>query len=504
MTARDRLSRAVRVLRDALRRGLTRLRADSAALRYRLRRTERRQIAGLRRWLEHTDNLLRVSALLFVPLLVAVVTALANVLPGFSFLLFPPLAAGTYSLFADPEAESADPVRFVVGVTGGAACGWLALRGETVLLGVGSAAVTPASAAVSILLVGVTTWALDVDVPTSFSAALLVLAAPTPGGYVLFTLAASTLVAAVFAVWRETVYESRANFLYGTVRADDHVLVPLRGSNPTTTALFGARLAEAHEAGKVVLLDVVADEQVAAVERRLLTPTTVGTADDREVVDRLAEADPSVRETATAAVDRIETVAERVRTEAGVPVEVVVAAGDPTSVVGEAADAANCDLIATAYETEYGTASPFVRAVFRTETDAVTLRSVAPREEWRDVLVLVARPGDTAHAMVDFAARLAGPAGTVSVASCVASEAGRRRAEDKLSKLVDTVTRPVETRVAVADVLAFLDRNADGYDLVVMGASRDRSAASRLLSPPTFERVEDVSCDVAVVDRGRL
>ena len=504
MATGDRLSRAVRALRGAFRRGLARLRAGGAAWRYRLRRAERRQVAGMRRWLERTDNLLRVSALLFVPVLVAAVTALANVLPGFSFLLFPPLAAGTYSLFADPDAESANPVRFVVGVTGGAACGWLALRGETALLGVESATVTPASAAASILLVGVTTWLLDVEVPAAFSAALLVLAAPTPGQYVLFTLTASTLVAVVFTGWRETIYESRANFLYGTVRADDHVLVPLRGSDPTTIALFGARLAEAHEAGKVVLLDVVADERVAAVERRLLAPTTVGTADDRETVDRLDEIDPTVRETATAAVDRIESVAERVRTEAGVPVEVVVAAGDPASVVGEAADAANCDLIATAYETEYGTASPFVRAVFRTETDAVTLRSAAPREEWRDVLVLVARPGDTAHAMVDFAARLAGSTGTVSVASCVASEADHRRAEDKLSKLVDTVARPMETRVAVTDVFAFLDRNADGYDLVVMGASRDRSAASRLLSPPTFERVADVSCDVAVVDRGRL
>lgn len=502
MPTGDRFSRAVRAAGERLRRVVARLRTGVAAWRYRLRRIERRELTALRRWLEHTDNFLHVSALLLVPVLVAAVTALSNVLPGFSFLLFPPLAAGSYSLFADPDAEQADPVRFVVGVTGGAGCGWVALRVETVVFGVASTTVTPASAAASIFLVGLATWAVDVEVPAAFSAALLVLAAPTPGQYVLFTLAASTLVAVVFAVWRETVYESRASLLYGTVRADDHVLVPLRGADPTTTALFGARLAEAHEAGKVVLLDTVDDERVAAVERRLLAPTAVG-APDRGAVDRTDEVDPAVREAAETAVERVEAVARRVRTEAGVPVEVVVAAGDPASVVGEAARAANCDLIVTAYETEYGTAAPFVRAVFRTETDAVTLRSVAPREEWRRVLVMVARPGDTAHAMVDFAARLAGRSGTVAVCSCVADERGRRRAEDLLSKLVDTVARPVETRVAATDVLTFLERNADGYDLVLLGASRDRSAASRLLSPPTFERVENVACDVAVVDRGR-
>jgi hypothetical protein len=32
--------------------------------------------------------------------------------------------------------------------------------------------------------------------------------------------------------------------------------------------------------------------------------------------------------------------------------------------------------------------------------------------------------------------------------------------------------------------------------------SRDRSAASRFVSPPTFERVDDLDTDVAVVDRG--
>jgi hypothetical protein len=34
-----------------------------------------------------------------------------------------------------------------------------------------------------------------------------------------------------------------------------------------------------------------------------------------------------------------------------------------------------------------------------------------------------------------------------------------------------------------------------------MGASTDRSRASRFVSPPTFERIQELDCDVAIVDR---
>jgi hypothetical protein len=37
--------------------------------------------------------------------------------------------------------------------------------------------------------------------------------------------------------------------------------------------------------------------------------------------------------------------------------------------------------------------------------------------------------------------------------------------------------------------------------MVFVGASRDRSAASRLISPPTFERLADIDADAAIVDR---
>ncbi|OYR74588.1 universal stress protein UspA, partial [Halorubrum ezzemoulense] len=176
--------------------------------------------------------------------------------------------------------------------------------------------------------------------------------------------------------------------------------------------------------------------------------------------------------------------------------------GDPARVAVETARATNSDLIVTPYETEDGLLSPFAREVFAGPLDAVAFRSTTGVHTWRRVLVLVARPGDSAHAMIDFAERLAGESGGVSVCTCIDAESERRRAETKLANLVETTTGPVETRVARSEVTAFLGANADAYDLVLMGSSGDRSAASRLVSPPTFERIQDVQCDVAIVDRG--
>lgn len=64
-----------------------------------------------------------------------------------------------------------------------------------------------------------------------------------------------------------------------------------------------------------------------------------------------------------------------------------------------------------------------------------------------------------------------------------------------------TTDRAVETRVSTAPVESFLSHNAGEFDLVVIGASTDRSNASRFVSPPTFERVADLNADVVIVDR---
>ena len=499
---------------------LDRVRARLAATRRRLRRIERRELQDLRRWVEDTNNLLHLTTLLFVPVLIAFVTEITN-LTDLSFLLFPPLASGTYTLFADPQGKYSSPTTFVGGLVSGALAGWIAL--ELSLLGIGGVSagtISPISAGLSIMLCGAITWVADVEEPAAFSTALLVLvsargesvtvlgtALDPAAAYVLGVAVSGGIVAVAFVVWRKEFYEERARYLYGTTHADDHVLVPMRGETSGTTALFGARLAAAHDAGKVVLLDIVDDEQLASAQRAVLADHDAETPDDlpdsvrasfdgdfeQAVADRAAET----------AAERLEAEAATIRSRIGVPCEVVVAAdGGAAQTVVETARATNSDLVVTPYETDDGLLSSFVRGVFSGPIDAVAFRSTTGIDAWKRVLVMVARPGDSAHAMIDFAERLAGTTGEVSVCTCIDTESERRQAETKLANLVETATGPVETRVSRAEVTTFIAANADAYDLVLLGSSRDRSVASRFVSPPTFERLNEVECDVGIVDRG--
>ncbi|MFB6221204.1 MAG: universal stress protein [Halolamina sp.] len=474
----------------------------------RLRSIERRELDEFRRWAENTNNLIHLSVLLFVPLLIGVVTYLSNSVSTLPYLLFPPLASGTYTLFANPESEYASPRRFVGGLTLGAVCGLVSFEAATLVLPTPEAvAVNPVAAAGAIALTAAVTWALDLEEASAFSSALLVLvievASVEPvavqlapgvgvtlgprGAYVVSVFLSTSLVAAVFLFWREGFYEQRAAYLYGTTRGDDHVLVPMRGETAQHTATLAARLAADHAAGKVVLLDVLdgVDSEMA---------DSHGTVDP---TDFPAEDAERVRD----AADRLDGVADRIRTRVGVPCEVVVASGEPGPTTIDTARRTNCDLIVTPYEEEHGALSPYVRRVLGGPIDAIAHRSTG-ETRWRRVLVPVARPGDSAHAMVDFAFRLAGRSGNVSVCTCIAREVERRSAENRLANVVEAFDAPVETRVARSEVTEFIQENAGAYDLVVLGSSGDRSAASRLVSPPTFERLKEVDCDVAVVDRG--
>lgn len=476
----------------------------------RLRAIERREFHEFRRWAENTENLLHLSVLVFVPLLIGVVTYLSNMVDVLPYLLFPPLAAGSYTLFAQPESRYASPRRFVGGLTLGALCGWLAFESVHLFTRVDpGVAVNPVAAAVAVLLTGVATWTLDLEEASAYSSALLVLVidvagevavlpvAPgvtvtvtARGAYVVSVLLSTTLVAAVFHLWREAFYERRARYLYGTTHGDDHVLVPMRGEDAAATALFGARLAAAHEAGKVVLLDVL--EEVETTDGEVVR-RKVGLDEDVDV-----EAAERVR----AVAERLDACASRIRTRVGVPCEVVVAAGDPAQTALDTARRTNCDLVVTPYEEAQGSLSRFVRRVFAGPNDAVAHRATTGKTRWRRVLLTVSRPGDSAHAMLDFATRLAGERGVVSACTCIQREVERRPAERRLADMVEAFDGPIETRVARADVTDFIAANADAYDLVMLGSSGDRSAASRFVSPPTFERLKDVDCDVAVVDRG--
>ena len=85
---------------------------------------------------------------------------------------------------------------------------------------------------------------------------------------------------------------------------------------------------------------------------------------------------------------------------------------------------------------------------------------------------------------------------------CIDVECERRRAETMLANLVETFDVGFETRVSRASIERFLAANATQYDLVIVGASTDRSAASRFFAPPTFERVTHVETEISIVNRG--
>lgn len=488
----------------------------------RLRRIERRELREFRAWIENTRNLLHLTVLVVMPLLLGLVTYLANLLDFLPFLLFPPLASGTYMLFAHPEERYSSPRRFVGGLTTGAFCGWIALEATArYWYGVPPAAFDahPGAVAFGIFLTGAVTWALDIEEAQAFSTALLVLVVGvTELVYVLSVFLSTVLVAAVFTIWRSRFYERRSRYLYTSTQGDDHVLVPMRGNHRNATAMLGARLAAAHEAGKVVLLDVVDDEVVARTKQALLEgdgeaatdggreghPATTGAegerTDDRNDRDlaELAE-ERAVAETATALENR----ADRIKSTVGVPCQVMVAAGerDRSETVLQAAREANCDLIVTPYEERHGALSPFVGDLFRGNVDVLAHRSTAECTQWESVLVPVRRTGDTAHAMLDFAERLAGSTGRIAACHCLGGTGSRRRAEHMLADLVETFSGNIETRVSQASIEDFLANEAPQYDLTIIGASRDRSAASRFVSPPTFQRIQSVDCDVAVLDR---
>jgi len=490
-------------MREALSRAARSIRERYRAVRRRLRRLERRELREFRGWIENTDNLLHVSVLVFAPLLIGVVTYVSNVLPVAAFLLFPPLASGTFTLFADPESEYSSPGKFVAGMTLGALMGWIALTATTALwyeAPAGPFQVQPGAAALGVFLTGVVTWALDLEEPTAFSTALLVLLVGggevVPGfgttasglAYVAGVAGSSSFVAVVFAIWHDRIYEERARYLYQTTKGDDHVLVPMVGATAEHTATFGARIAGAHDAGKVVLLGAAGSE-------------AADPAPEGETATAARGGDPTP--SADAVADELEAVAGDVETAVGVPCEVVVAEGELTSgLVLDTASAENCDLVVTPYEERHGSLSPFVKRLFDGSTDVVAFRSRTDRSEWRRALVAVARAGENAHAMLDFGSRVVGRGGRLALCTCIDDERERRRAEETLATLAETFAAAGQTIVARTTVERFLAANADNYDLVVVGASTDRTAASRFISPPTFERLSGVETDVAIVHRG--
>lgn len=458
----------------------------------RLNRLGHRKRTEFRRWLEDTRNFIHLSLLFVLPLLIGLVTFLSNTVDLLPFLLFPPLASGGYSLFADPESKSASPRRFVGGMTAGAVCGWVALE---LAAGYWFQAppeifhVHPLAASFGVLLTMVVTWLLDFEESQAFSTALLVLVVGvTQFVYVLSIFASSALVAGVFLLWRREVYEQRADYLYQTTHGDDHVLVPMRGDTADRVASFGAQLAAPHEAGKLVLLEVT-DPGAATAERAVVEVESGTSSNLTDVSDPIA---------------RLESRAAELSNRFDIPCEVVVVTGDgdDARTVERAARELNCDLIVTAYESENGKLSGFVRGLFATSLDVVAVRLEGGQPEWNRIMVPIGRPGDVANAMLDFADRLAGENGHAAACHCIESEQERHEAEEMIVNVSEAFDRTFETRVANIPIETFLSMNAEHYDLTIVGSSTERTRVSRFIDPPTFRQLDDLDCDLAIVHRG--
>ncbi|MFB6308174.1 MAG: HPP family protein [Haloarculaceae archaeon] len=484
----------------------------------------RRELRAYRRWIETTENMLHLVVLLVVPLLLAFVTWLSNVTPFVSFLVYPPLASGTYTLFADPESEYSSPRKFVGGMTVGALCGWLALEVSArywYTVPPDQFHVHAGATALSVFLTGLSTWVLDLEEPTAFSAALLALVTGAEQlVYVAGIALSSGIVAGAYTLWYDHFYEHRAQYLYQTVQSDDHVLVPLRGERDEETALFAAYLAAAHEAGKVVLYravpeDEIDEEAVAAAD----SENEPGGGDDASRDGRdeavapetelVFESDEgsalSAASLPAATMRRLGTIEEYIEETVDIPCEMVVAQGDPDDPgrTLETARAVNCDLIVSTYDMDSGREepSPYILGLFRGDIDVIAFSPTEEHTSWSRILVMVRRPGEIAHAMIDFARRLA-PAGNVTICSCIAGSGQRRAAASMLQDLAGSFQSEFQTHVSHGTVEEYLTNNSGRYDLVMIGASTDRGTASRMLSPPTFQQFGDIDCDLAVVHRG--
>jgi len=452
-----------------------------------------------------TENVFHLSALVIVPLLIGVITWVSNVSTAVSFLVYPPLASGTYTLFADPGGRYSSARRFVGGMTVGAFSGWLALEASAQFW----YSVPPAqfqvhtgAAALGIFLTGALTWVLGLEEPTAFSSALLVLVTGSEQlTYVVGIAVSSLLVAGVFVLWRREFYHERDRFLFQSAREHSRVLVPVRGTDPEPFVLFAARLAAARETGTVVLLDTVTPAAIAEAASELDLDTVGSTV----AVESAAEDSSRAAEEAITdeRLDRLEALQRRIEAVVDVPCEFVVAVedGGTAETVHRTAETAACDLIVAPYETDDGAPTRFVRDVLYGDTDAVVFRSSTDRTEWPRVLTVVSSPGELANTMLDFARRLAGDAGTISACTCISRDRDRRTAEIMLENIVETVGTSIETRIAHGSLEDFVRRNAAHYDLTVVGASDDPSVTSWVVSPPTFEHVDDAECDLAVVHR---
>lgn len=421
--------------------------------------------------LTRLDRVRSVTAFVVVPVVVAAITFLTNALDALSFLLFPPLAAATHRLFAHPGEPSSSPQSVVLGLTAGAVGGWLGTTVSHSVFGPTAGdlfSVSVPAAVLSVLFTGVLLWLIDVDLSPAYAVSLLVpLLDVPPGVFVLSVVAASGIVAAVFLGWQRFVYDRRAERLYAAVSSGNNVLVPVRDGDDRLVH-FAGRLAAGRESSKL---------QLAVTD------------------DRQADGD--------ACRPRRDELATDVEAAIDVTCDVV---GEPgpggrARQISRLARETNCGLVVVPYEADGDALAPWIRQLFDSDLDVV-VADVGTETTWDRQLVAVRRAGRLSHAMVEYARRLAGDDGRISIGTSIDDERERRAAETTCANLAEAFPGPFETRVDNAPFETFVERTADRHDLLWLGAGTDRSRPSRFVSPPVFRRVQGLDCDVAIVHRG--
>lgn len=187
-------------------------------------RLEYRTLRGKLYGTERRESL--VAVLILSPT-VAAVAWLAVTVDWLAFVLFPPLGAVTYNLFAHPAKPVNFPWQVPVTLTVGAGSGAVAqqLARSLGVAVAGPFQVGPVTAGVTVLLAGGFLYLFDTEIAPALAVGLLLpFAGVTPEAYVLNVFVGASIVAVAFAVWRR--------FLHGEGSGDG------LGSEPEATGEF--------------------------------------------------------------------------------------------------------------------------------------------------------------------------------------------------------------------------------------------------------------------------
>lgn len=156
----------------------------------------------------------RRGSLVAVLILAPTVAWLAVTFDWLTFVLFPPLGAVTYNLFAHPEQPVNVPWQVPVTLTVGALSGAAA---QNLARSVGAAhagpfQVDPVTAGVTVLLTGSFLYLFDTEIAPALAVGLLLpFAGVSAETYVLNVFLGAAIVAAAFTAWRRTFHGDPAD-----------------------------------------------------------------------------------------------------------------------------------------------------------------------------------------------------------------------------------------------------------------------------------------------------